>query len=170
MHSGKNIGGIPALSFRRFTEQDALMVARWQYPEPYAAYDLEPSNREVLGALLRPENQYHAILSEGEVVGFFRFGEDARVPGWSYDDSALDLGMGLRPDLTGAGNGLLYFQRVLVQVSQRHPGTTLRATVAAWNRRAIRVATQAGFHEVARFNSTRKEQTEYVLLLRSGNR
>jgi len=122
MHSGKNIGGIPALSFRRFTEQDALMVARWQYPEPYAAYDLEPSNREVLGALLRPENQYHAILSEGEVVGFFRFGEDARVPGWSYDDSALDLGMGLRPDLTGAGNGLLYFQRVLVQVSQRHPG------------------------------------------------
>src|SRR5262252_4925176 len=105
MHGDENSGETAALGFRPFTEQDALTMAQWRYPEPYAAYDLDPWNREVLAALLRPENQYYAILSEDEVIGFFCLGEDARVPGWSYEGAALDIGMGLRPVLTDLGNG-----------------------------------------------------------------
>ena len=160
---------IPALSFRPFTEQDALTVASWRYPEPYAAYNLDPWNRDVLAALLCPKNQYHAILREGEVIGFWCLGEDGRVPGWNYDDSALDLGMGLRPDLTGQSQGSSFLAGVISFVLQQHPAAALRATVVSWNQRALRLCLSAGFREMARFNSTRKEQTEYVVLLRDSN-
>ena len=33
------------------------------------------------------------------------FGPDGRVPGWDYDETALDTGGGLRPSLTGQGLG-----------------------------------------------------------------
>ena len=157
---------IPALSFRPFTQQDALTVARWRYPEPYAAYDLDPWNREVLAALLRPENKYHAMVRDDEVIGFFCLGEDARVPGWGYDDSALDLGMGLRPDLTGQGDGAVYLAAVVSQVMHHHPAAILRSTVASWNQRALSLCLRSGFRELTRFNSTRKPSTEYVVLTR----
>jgi [ribosomal protein S18]-alanine N-acetyltransferase len=158
---------IPGLRFRPFTEQDANAIARWRYPEPYAAYDLDPWNNNVLTALLRPQNQYHAILRAGEVIAFFCLGEDARVPGWSYDESALDFGMGLRPDLTGARNGHLYLASVLDHLSQRYPGASIRATIAAWNQRAIRLSLRAGFQGIARFASTRNPSSEYVVLLKN---
>jgi ribosomal-protein-alanine N-acetyltransferase len=157
---------IPALAFRRFTEQDALTMVSWRYPEPYAAYDLDPWDRDVFAALLRPEHQYHAILREGGLAGFFCLGEDARVPGWPYDNTALDFGMGLRPDLTGTGSGLLYFAAILSYLDRRHPGASLRATVAGWNQRAIRLSLRAGFREIARFQGARSPRTEYVVLLR----
>ncbi len=161
---------IPALTFRPFIEQDALTVASWRYPEPYAAYDLDPWNRDVLTALLRPENQYHAMLREEEMIGFFCLGEDACVPGWDYADSALDLGMGLRPDLTGQGRGAIYLAAIVTHVMQQYPAASLRTTVAAWNQRALRLCLSSGFREVARFNSTRKEQTEYVVLVRDSSK
>jgi [ribosomal protein S18]-alanine N-acetyltransferase len=166
----KKTAPLPGIAFRPFTEEDALLVARWRYPEPYAAYDLDPWNRDVLAALSRPENRYHAILRDGEVIGFFCLGEDARVPGWSYDDSALDFGMGLRPDLTGLAQGGLYLQSVLAHVAGEYPGSAFRATVAAWNQRAIRLTRRAGFSEIARFASTRSPTGEYVVLLTSGKR
>jgi RimJ/RimL family protein N-acetyltransferase len=105
-------------------------------------------------------------LREGEVTGFFCLGEDARVPGWSYDDSPLDLGMGLRPDLTGQGQGILFLEAVFAHLGQHFPGVPLRATVASWNQRAIRLTEQAGFQEIARFRSARAEHLEYVILVR----
>lgn len=38
-------------------------------------------------------------------MAFRSFGEDGRVNGGDYDDSFLDTGGGLRPDLTGQGLG-----------------------------------------------------------------
>jgi [ribosomal protein S18]-alanine N-acetyltransferase len=160
----------PSLRFRPFTPEDALIVASWRYPEPYAAYDLDPWDRGVLTALLRPENRYHTLLEEDEVVGFFCLGEDARVPGGDYTAAALDFGMGLRPDLTGAGRGPLYLRAVLAWLEGQHPGTPLRATVAGWNQRALKLCRSMGFAEVARFHGTRNPQTEYVVLERVAGR
>jgi ribosomal-protein-alanine N-acetyltransferase len=156
----------PALQFRPFTQADAVTVSSWRYPEPYAAYDLDPWDRKVLAGLLRAENQYHAILrqSEDQIVGFICLGEDARVPGWDYDGSALDFGMGLRPDLTGRGQGSLYLAAVLSHLKQSAPAKILRATVAGWNQRAIRMCERAGFRMIAKFTTTRPAGTEYVVL------
>ncbi|MFI5103639.1 MAG: GNAT family N-acetyltransferase, partial [Terriglobales bacterium] len=102
-----------------------------------------------------------------EMVGYFCVGADARVPGWAYDDTALDFGMGLRPDLTGQGMGAEYLQEVIAVIAQRWPQRAFRVTVAGWNQRAIRVCLHAGFRTVATFTSTRSEQGEYLVLIRS---
>ncbi len=39
------------------------------------------------------------------MVGFCSFGVDGRVPGGDYPDGPLDVGMGMRPDLTAAAWG-----------------------------------------------------------------
>src|SRR5215831_12624362 len=101
------------LRFRPFCEVDALTTISWRYPAPYSAYNLDPQDPTVLAALLRPEYNYHAILQDDEVIGFFLLGPDARVRGGTYDESALDIGFGLRPDLTGRGRGSSYFNAVL---------------------------------------------------------
>ncbi len=153
--------------FRRFQEEDAMIVASWRYPGPYSAYDLDPKDAKVVGALLQPDHNYHAILRDNEIIGYFCLGKDARVPGWDYDEKALDLGLGLRPDLTGQGEGRAYLEAVLSCIRQQRPGVALRATIASWNQRAIRLCRNAGFDVAGAFTTTRDDHTEFVVLVRS---
>ncbi|MFI5104614.1 MAG: GNAT family N-acetyltransferase [Terriglobales bacterium] len=167
MSERRNLTIPDQLQFRPFLEQDALTAASWRHPEPYSGYDLDPWEPEVLTSLLRPDYSYHAILRGEEMVGYFCVGADARVPGWAYDDTALDFGMGLRPDLTGQGKGAEYLQEVIAFIAQKWPQRAWRVTVAGWNQRAIRVCLRAGFRTAATFSSTRPEQGEYLVLVRN---
>jgi [ribosomal protein S18]-alanine N-acetyltransferase len=156
---------VSSLQFRPLRPSDAEAMISWRYPPPYSEYEINPRDSKVLAELLRPENDYHAILSGQEMIGFFCTGPDARVPGWNYDDSALDLGMGLRPDLTGQGKGSEYFGAVISYLEQEQPARKLRATIAGWNRRAIHLCERAGFREIAKFNRSGDGQG-YVVLQR----
>jgi len=142
----------------------------WRYPAPYSAYDLDSQDPTVLAELLRPENRYHAILRGNEMIGFFCLGPDACVPGWHYDDSALDVGMGLRPDRTGQGKGYLCLTAILAFVGHESPGRVLRATVLAWNQRAFRVCQRAGFRPVATFKKKDAGGHDCIVLLRNPSR
>jgi len=155
----------PNLQVRLLLPSDAEAMMSWRYPFPYSEYDLDSHDEKVLAELLHPGNNYHAILREEELTGFFCFGPDARVPGWSYDDRALDLGMGLRPDLTGQGKGHAYLLAVLFYLEQRQLSGKFRATIAAWNSRAIHVCERAGFRAIATFKRPGVGQ-KYVVLLR----
>jgi RimJ/RimL family protein N-acetyltransferase len=153
------------LQFRLLLPSDAEAMISWRYSVPYSEYDLDSHDGKVLAELLHPGNNYRAILRNEELIGFFCFGPDARVPGWSYDDHARDLGMGLRPDLTGKGKGHAYLLAVLFYLEQRQLSGKLRATIAAWNLRAIRVCERAGFRAIATFKKPGVGQ-KYVVLLR----
>ena len=85
------------------TAQYAADVLSWRYPAPYDYYDVTDGD---LDYYLDPANGFFAVLSGREFIGFRSFGPDGQVPGGTYDDSALDTGGGLRPDLTGRGLGL----------------------------------------------------------------
>jgi len=159
---------VPDLQFRPFRPADALITIAWRYPVPYSAYNLDPLDPAILAAVLRPEYNYHAIIQNDEVVGFFLLGTDAQVDGGTYDESALDIGFGLRPDLTGRGQGSSYFDVVLRYIEAQMPGRSLRATVAAWNQRAIRLCQRAGFRVLGHFISRREgKEEEYVTLLKA---
>jgi RimJ/RimL family protein N-acetyltransferase len=138
----------------------------WRYPPPYSAYDIKSPEAKVLAELLRPRNRYHAIVRGGEMIGFFCLGPDARVPGWNYDASALDLGMGLRPDWTGRGEGLRCLIAVIAFVEKESAGRPLRATVLGWNLRALRVCRQAGFYVETTFKKVGEGGEDFVVLLR----
>ena len=110
--------------------------------------------------MLDPAAGYAAATDEaGELVGFFCFGAGGRVPGGEragvYAEDAVDVGLGLRPDLTGRGLGGAFVAAGLAhgRAVLTPPPTRFRLSVAAFNERAIRVYERAGFRAGPRFTS-----------------
>jgi GNAT superfamily N-acetyltransferase len=58
---------------------------------------------------------------------------------------ALDVGLGLRPDLIGRGLGAGFLDAISTFAARQLGHRRLRVTVAAWNLRAIRLYEKAGF-------------------------
>jgi ribosomal-protein-alanine N-acetyltransferase len=151
------------LVLRPLEDADARAIVTWRYDGPYAVYNQQA---DALARLLNPEHRYHAVESPaGELIGFCCFGADARVPGGTYQDqAALDVGGGLRPDLTGQGHGIAFFRAILDFGRERFAAGTFRVTVAAFNRRAIRMCQWAGFEVVERFSTGNDEARDFVVL------
>lgn len=158
------------LTFQKLTEPDARAILAWRYEPPYDIYNHDPAETDAdLAVLLNPVNGYHAITDEqGELVGFCCFGPDARVPGGEYADDALDIGAGMRPDLTGQGMGANFIAAIADFGQERYNPPACRATVAAFNHRSISACEHAGFRPTARFVSTRGH--EFVVLVRDSPR
>lgn len=152
-------------TFTPMDQASARSVQSWRYDGPYAVYNLGPGE-ETLQAFLDPQNAYYAITSEtGELVAYACFGPDARVPGGDYDGAALDVGLGLRPDLTGHGHGLGLVEAILDFGRGTFAPATFRLSVAAFNRRALRVYERAGFRPVQTFAHTGNGKL-FVILVR----
>jgi len=151
------------------TEPEAREISRWRYEEPYSMYDGEPSS---VPSLLDERFAYHSVRDErGELAGYFCFGEDAQVPEGRrlglYDETALDLGLGMRPGLTGRGIGLSFVEAGLRFAAERYAPAALRLTVAVFNERAIRVYTNAGFESMTTFGGSMVSGgREWLLMLR----
>lgn len=140
--------------FRPPTAADAREVLGWRYAAPYEIYNADPLNEHGDSANLRdPATRYFvATDGTGAVVGFCCYGADARVAGGDYRDSdALDIGLGLRPDLTGHGQGRAFLDAALAFGREHLGARCYRLTVAAFNKRAIRVYERAGFRAIERF-------------------
>ena len=148
------------------TPELAAEMTTWRYPEPYQAYDFVDADP---GYFTDPANGFHALVDDaGTLLGFRSFGPDGRVPGGAYDDSALDTGGGLRPDLTGLGQGLGR-QAIATGLAYGretfHPAA-FRVTVAAFNTRARHVVESLGFAHATTFNATTNGAAYDILVLR----
>src|SRR6185437_4301732 len=127
----------------------AADIVTWQYDEPYAQYSLAGADPDFF---TDPVNGYTALVDDdGTLIGYRCFGPDGRVPGYAYDDSALDTGGGLRPVLTGRGLGREAIAIGLAYGQTCFAPAAFRVTVASFNARAQRVITSLGFTHVARF-------------------
>lgn len=157
-------------TFSLMTESDAWAIMRWQYGPPYELYDAAPEDvPEEVRELLKPEHAYHAVFDDqAGLVGYCCFGSDAQVPGGDYSEAALDLGLGLRPDLTGQGLGLSFLQAILDFARREFDPPAFRLTVATFNRRAIRLYEQAGFQPSHTFMSdTQPHSHEFSQMVRT---
>jgi RimJ/RimL family protein N-acetyltransferase len=130
------------------TAQYAADILSWRYPAPYDYYDVTDAD---LDYYLDPANGFFAVLCGGEFIGFRSFGPDGQVPGGTYDDSALDTGGGLRPELTGRGLGRPVIAAGLEFGRERFAPDAFRVTVASFNTRALRVVASVGFRPVHSF-------------------
>jgi ribosomal-protein-alanine N-acetyltransferase len=142
--------------FRPMDEAVAQEILTWRYETPYDIYNLNVEDAdEVVSCFVDPVNAYHAIVDkEGGLVAYCCFGPEGQVPGGDYDNPALDVGMGVHPDLTGKGLGGAIVDAVLRFARQEQTPTTFRVTVAEFNERAQRVWKKAGFQPVQRFERT----------------
>lgn len=153
------------LYLRRLTRAAALEIIYWRYPPPYDVYNLVDG--AVIASFLESQScgKCYQIEDEfGALVAFCCFGQDAQVPGASYPDPWLDLGLGVRPDLTGQGQGIHYFNAVLDFARTHFATSMLRLTVADFNRRAQRLYERAGFVVVEHFHSPFSDQAFLVMV------
>jgi len=127
----------------RLTDEQAHAMLEWAYEPPYDFYDFaaDPDDaRELVDPEFR--DRYFAVLDDaGELIGFWYL---------RPRDDEVEVGLGLRPDLTGRGLGAAFVEAELDYARQRWAPRTFRLYVAAWNERAIRLYARLGFREVAR--------------------
>ena len=131
-----------ALEFtiRAMTAADAHALAAWRYPGEYSFYDAY-ADPDDLAELLDPAEwgqRYFAAdeLAEHQLAGFLVVRLTGRV---------AEIGLGLRPDLTGRGLGESFLRACLRFASAALGAQSYTLAVVAFNRRAITVYERAGF-------------------------
>ena len=142
------------------TAADAEAVAAWRYPGPYAFYEWTRDPGD-LAELLDPSEwgrRYFAADAGGRLAGFFVF---------KVQDAVVDIGLGLRPDLTGQGHGRAFLEAGLRFAAARFGARRYTLAVAAFNQRAITVYERAGFVARERYtHHTNGADHEFVAMAR----
>ena len=118
-------------------------VATWHYEPPYDFYDLasDPEDEAAMRDPARAEHHRAVLDDDGRLDAFWYFDRHGDV---------VEVGIGLRPDLTGRGPGESFLRAQLEYASQSWQPAMFRLFVAAWNERAIRLYERLGFRELAR--------------------
>lgn len=132
----------------RMTMAYAADIATWRYGAPYNCYDMTGCDPAFL---VDPASGFFALVDQTGLIGFRSFGVDGQVPGGEYDDSALDTGGGLRPELTGQGRGREAIRTGLEFGRKTFRPQAFRVTIAIFNIRAQRVIAALGFHQTCTF-------------------
>jgi len=155
-------------TFKPMDETNALTIQTWRYPPPYDIYNLNSDKKgTAIEYFLDPANRFFSILDESdELVGFCSFGPDGQVPGGNYQEEALDIGMGIRPDLTGQGQGSEFVQAILQFAQEQFALPCFRVTIAGFNRRAIHVWAKSGFRPIQTFEKTNVTGDVFVVMTR----
>jgi GNAT superfamily N-acetyltransferase len=162
--------GAAGLVVQPIAPDHAAAIATWRYPVPYHFYDSAPG---VEPYLLDPLRHYYAVLDvAGDLQGFFCYGREGQVRGGTAlglyaDAAALDIGLGMRPDLIGQGRGRAFLAAGLAFGRAAFAPARFRLSVALFNQRAIRLYTQAGFQPGPVFPSlTHLGELEFLLMVR----
>jgi [ribosomal protein S18]-alanine N-acetyltransferase len=158
-----------SLTFTLMNEAEAREIRGWQYAEPYAIYNMLAEDEDGLAEMLDRRSPYYTVRDEqGVLVGFFCFGTAAQAldydePGLYSEGQTINLGLGMRPDLTGQGLGLAFVQLGLDFARENFAPRSFRLFVLAFNKRATRVYERAGFvHE--RIFLRRNQHSEITFL------
>lgn len=148
-------------TFRPMRLRDALAAVRWRYPGAYAFYDpgLSPIFVWLIEQPLRlfGLTVYYGVWNErGELTGIFSFAQRAED---------IEIGVALRPDLTGQGRGigLAFVEAGLAFARRRLAPKRFTLDVATFNTRAMRVYERAGFRPTRTIvRRTRGRSVEYL--------
>lgn len=150
----------------RMSRASATEISNWSYESPYNFYNMG-GTEDAISELL--SGNYFLVTGEQQqTVGFFCVGPAAQVPlghqfGAYADKNAIDVGLGMRPELTGRGLGVDFLSFVLNYCESQYPAEKPRLTVAAFNRRAITLYQKLGFVGRCRFPAT---DVEFLIMER----
>lgn len=139
-------------------QQEAEDIAyNWHYDGKYAFYDMEADEedlQEFIDPTQRGDGSF-VVKDNNEVIGFFSFNQTG--------SNAVDIGLGMRPDLTGNGNGQAFLVAGLAFAKAAYNSATFTLSVATFNQRAIKVYKNLGFIELNTFmQDTNGSRYEFV--------
>ena len=151
--------------FRPLRWDDALTIGHWHYPAPYEMYDLGRLPllmSAMLHWLVAPLGRagFYAVQAEEDpLVGVFSFNRHGQT---------VELGLALRPDLTGRRIGLGFVEAGMDFARHTFAPAVFRLDVATFNQRAINVYQRAGFRPGPRFiRHTRLGPYEFMEMTRA---
>jgi [ribosomal protein S18]-alanine N-acetyltransferase len=155
------------ISYRPADEKSSREFLAWRYEPPYDIYNCPPEQvEEAVRYNTDPVNNIYAMFNpQGELVGYCSYGADARVRGGDYSESGLDIGLMLKPALTGQGRGADFAREVISNGVEMYDPKKLRVTIAAFNQRAIRVWEINGFRKTQTFKRVR-DGMEFIVMER----
>ena len=124
-------------------EEHGHEIVTWHYEAPYDFYDLasDPDDEAAMADPARAQHRRAVLGDDGSLAAFLWF---------DWHDDVVEVGIGVRPDLTGRGLGESFFRAQLEYASEQWHPATFRLFVTVWNERAIRLYERLGFREVAR--------------------
>ncbi|MBX3058120.1 MAG: GNAT family N-acetyltransferase [Anaerolineae bacterium] len=150
------------LTLRPIASDDLPLLLTWQYEPPYDIYSLGDGRTdptalaEAADYFLDPVYNFYSVVDadSGEVTAVVSFGLDGQVSGGDYSQEALDIGMAVRPDLTGRGLGSQFAGSAIIFARHTFQPLRLRVTIADFNGRARRVWEKHGFRPGQSFVSS----------------
>ncbi|GCE30676.1 N-acetyltransferase [Dictyobacter alpinus] len=164
-----------SLRFTFMTAQDAHTIAQWRYEEPYSIYNLDAASDGYLQEMLEPRSPHYSIKDEqGELIGFANFGTSAQVwgsevPALYGENNIITIGIGMRPDLTGKGQGSVFLKAILTFTREKFAPDQVRLFVLPFNQRAIHLYEKMGFRRVGSYMQESKlhGKREFIEMSRS---
>ena len=132
------------------TKEEAMEINTWTYEEPYSLYSFS-GEKEVIEELL-DGTYYGCCDDQGDLIGYFCFGANAQVPGGRDanlygGEDVIDIGLGMKPALTGKGIGKEFFQAGIAFATKEFNAKMFRLSVATFNTRAITLYKNIGFKQ-----------------------
>ncbi|NDI37255.1 GNAT family N-acetyltransferase [Chengkuizengella sediminis] len=146
------------LIFKKMTQKQAEEIAfSWHYEGKYSFYNME-ADKEDLEEFLDPKKRgdsYFVVIQENEIIGFFCFNK--------LDDNTIDIGLGMKPELTGRGKGYEFLKEGIQYVNSKYKPEKITLSVATFNQRAVNVYKKIGFEEIKTFiQDTNGSNFEFV--------
>ncbi|ANU25539.1 GNAT family N-acetyltransferase [Planococcus versutus] len=150
-------------TFQSMTQEQAEEIATtWHYKDEYSFYDMDADQedlKEFLDAEKRNDS-YFIVTKNQELIGFYSFNQ--------ITEDTIDIGLGMKPNLTGSGQGLDFLKAGLKFIESNYNPKKITLSVATFNQRAIKVYKKIGFKEVEVFvqatNGSRFEFLKMALL------
>lgn len=154
------------ISYQPTDEASVREFLQWKYEPPHEIYNYLPEYiEEDLVYHLDPANNIYSMYHNDNLVGYCSFGQDGRVPGGDYSEQAVDIGLMIKPELTGQGLGSEFVRDVIrFSMTQFNPNK-LRVTILLTNLRAIRVWEKNGFRKTQAFKRER-DQLDFLIMSR----
>ncbi|WP_341457194.1 GNAT family N-acetyltransferase [Oceanobacillus zhaokaii] len=157
------------LLIQKMTENYAIEILCWKYQKPYDFYNHVLTSDAILELLT---NKYFVVLDKyNQLIGYFCTGKSARVPAGerldAYNGKFVDVGIGMKPELTGKGKGFEFFSTILSFIEENYNNNPIRLTVAAFNERAIHLYEKLGFVKNTEFQ---RGKIVFIVMIRAENK
>jgi ribosomal-protein-alanine N-acetyltransferase len=153
------------ITYRFADEKSAREFVQWKYEPPYDVYNCPREKVEkAVQHNIDPENNVYAMFNQNnKLIGYCSYGKDAQVPGGNYSEEALDIGLMIKPELTGQGLGAKFADEVIKNSMDKDTPKKFRVTIATFNKRAIRVWEKIGFQHTKTFERS-SDGMEFVIM------
>lgn len=137
---------VASLELRHIRPAAAHIMQTWRYHGIMARYNIA-SGEATHQRLCQHDSGYWQVRDDqGSLYGFVVLGKYAQIAGATYDKHAIDIHVGLRPDLVGQLRGSALCSAAVTHAIAQYPDTTLRVSIPTQHASALAVWQRAGFY------------------------